>query len=230
MSNPDWPRLANLMAARRRDLEQAAGHRSGIVQIPDPQILAAKFHVSHKSMAQRVEIDHHWTQGSVDSILAGGDPTLLDGIPEAMKPKPRRKGITPTVRARASVTERDIDDAVVAARAVVELAGRRDALEAECELLEAKVTEREEWLRAAEQRAKETHAILTAVTMLHFEAIQVSCSDGCCHEGLGYCQECGEPYPCTTAHVADGKTAEEAKRLLRQQREQAKPAAVVEEQ
>ncbi len=228
MTNPDFPRLANLMAARRRDLESAAGHRGGIVQIPDPQLLAAKFHVSHDSMAQRVEIDHHWAAGSVNTVLAGGDPTPLEGVPEALKPKPRRKGITPTVRTVSSVTEQDIGDAVTAARAVVELADLRDNLEAECELLEAKVAERDERLEAGEKRRRELQGRLTAVTMLHFEAEQVACADGCCHEGLGYCRECGEPVPCTTAHVADGKTVEEAKRLVRQQK-QARVAVAVEE-
>ncbi len=228
MSNPDFVRLANLMAARRRDLEVAADHRSGDVQIPDPQLLAAKFRISHATMAQRVEIDHHWAPGSVDAVLAGGDPTPLDGIPEAMKPKPRRKGIAPAFRSVASVTERDIGDAVTAARALVELSDLRDNLEAECEHLEAKAAERDKQVKASEKRARKLQDRLTAVAMLHYEAEQVSCGDGCCHEGLGYCRECGEPVPCTTAHVADGKTVEEAKRLVREQK-QAKESVAVEE-
>ncbi len=228
MTNPDFARLANLMAARRRDLEIAAGHRGGIVQIPDPAQLAAKFRISHATMAQRTEIDHHWAAGSVDTILGGGDPTPLDGVPDAWRPKPRRKGITPAARSVRSVTERDIGDAVTAAQALVELADLRDALEAECEHLEARVIERDKQIKAADKRARKLQDRLTAVAMLHYEAEQVSCSDGCCHEGLGYCRECGEPVPCTTAHVADGKSVEEAKRLVRQQK-QAKESVAAEE-
>ncbi len=220
MTNPDFVRLANLMAARRRDLEVAAGHRGGSVQIPDVGRLATAFRVSHATMAQRTEIDHHWAAGSVDNILGGGDPTPLDGIPDAMKPKPRRKGITPDFRAVASVTEQDIGDAVTAARAIVELADLRDNLEAECELLEAKAAEVEKRAKAAGKRAETYRQRLFSIeNVLHAEAthVETSCGDGSCQEEtpLGYCQECKASYPCVTALVAQGKSVVDARETVR---------------
>lgn len=216
-NEPDFERLAILMLNRRDDLAKLAGRPQGPTSVEDHRTLAAKFRISHATMAQRVDIDHHWAAGSVDTVLAGGDPTPLDGLPEAWKPKPRRKGIPPEIRTLPTVTEQAIDDAVLAARAVVELADLRDRLEAECEHLDATVLDLRAQVKAASERAEQIRQRAYRVEELHSEAEELACGDGCCHTGLGHCRECGESYPCTTAWVARGKTIEEARALVRAQ-------------
>ncbi len=218
MTSPDFQRLAVLMANRRRELSIAARHPDNATPVEPAERLAAKFRISHATMAQRVDVDHHWAAGSTDTVLAGGDPTPLDGLPEAWAPKPRRTGIPPTVRALPALTEEHISDTVLTARAVVRLAELRDNLEAECEHLEAALEEQRALTKSASARAETIRRQAYRVKELHHEDTEVTCGDGCCHNGLGVCAECGEPYPCTTAHVADGKTIEEARRLVEQQR------------
>ncbi len=222
MTGKAWQRLAILMADRRRQLAIVAGQRDGVTPIEDADRLAAKFQISYATMAQRVEIDHHWARGSVDTILAGGDPTPLDGLPEAWKPQPRRRGIPPEVRSVIPLTEQHVADAVLAARAVVELADLRDRLEAEAEQLERQLGEARASAANADQRAEEyRERLFTVGHLLHREAVEVtpSCGDGCCADEtpLGYCAECGESWKCTTAHVAAGKTIAEARRLVAEQ-------------
>jgi hypothetical protein len=63
------------------------------------------------------------------------------------------------------------------------------------------------YAKQAEARHQETRDRLFNVEQLHREAQQVACGDGCCHEGLGYCNDCGEdtPFPCRTYRVANGE-------------------------
>jgi hypothetical protein len=203
MSDPDFQHLADAICARRLALVAPQDPRPAIT----PETLATKLRISHATVAANLETECHWASGSVDAVLAGGSPTPQPGLPEWLTPKPRRRGVAPDVQFRPAVTEDVIGAAVAQARAVVELADLRDRLEAECEQLEAKVVERDRWLKAASEQEEKLRERLWAVTGLHAEATQAVCGDGCCHEGLGVCGYCDEPYPCATARAAGEESA-----------------------
>lgn len=174
--------------------------------------LASQLRISPASVAADVERLHHWAPGSVEAVLAGGDPTPLPGVPEPEPAVKRRRGVSPPFRVVESHTDASIDHAVLLARSVVALDERAAALderaaalENEANLLEAKLAEQQEWSRRGEKERRKLNDRLFAVSLLHAEAEQVSCGEGCCHEGLGYCRYCREPYPCRTVLVSKGK-------------------------
>lgn len=73
--------------------------------------------------------------------------------------------------------------------------------------VEHQLAENRRYSKEASDASQKVRMTLFAVKQLHGEAEAVSCGDGCCHEGLGYCDFCGEgtPHPCRTYRVADGE-------------------------
>lgn len=104
-----------------------------------------------------------------------------------------------------SLTEDHIQQAVMTARAILALQDRLERALAEVERLKADLEQRRSWSTSAQQRERKLQDRLFAVDNLHSEATRVTCGDGCCHEELGHCGYCNEPYPCRTVKAAMDK-------------------------
>lgn len=214
-------RLADLMEGR---LAELAGRDPKWPSREVVALLATKISISAATMAQRIEIDHHWAAGSVATILAGGDPTPLDGQPDWAKPRKRREGVPPDgITYTRSLTEKDLEQVVTLGRGIARLADLRDRLEAEADQLEQQRDEARARGAAMSKESEERRQRLFAVEHhLHREASQIisGCADGCCidDEQLGYCEECRQSYPCTTVLVARGIPVDEARAEVRRRK------------
>lgn len=133
---------------------------------------------------------------------------LVGGEPEGQRGRIVEESPGLMVRELPALTEDDINRTVLHARAVVELDRRVDEARATAAQLEARVAQQRESAKAAEQERRNLLDRLLAVTGLHSEAFEPACADGCCTNGLGKCEYCGEPYPCRTRRAADGEAAE----------------------
>jgi hypothetical protein len=101
------------------------------------------------------------------------------------------------------VTDDDLVDAVLMARAVVKLDERRWRLSTRLAERQVRVGELETQVKNLLEAARLRDQRLAAVRWLHREAVGSTCAcDGpcVCSEGepLGACDHCGQPYPCTT--------------------------------
>jgi hypothetical protein len=116
---------------------------------------------------------------------------------------------TGAVRTFRDVTDDDVAQVIVQARALIRLDKQLWDARQRAEQLERRLAEREQYAEAARSREADLQARLNAVRSIHWEAEQPSCADGCCHEGLGWCRECGEgtPFPCKTYKAARGETS-----------------------
>lgn len=131
------------------------------------------------------------------------------GLPPTPEPIPAGSVIATSsdgVRVTPGLADEHLTQAVLMAKAVVELDDRAWRTAAKLRRAEQRIAELERQGQAAGKRHEKTRRRLHAVQALHSEAQQVACADGCCHEGLGVCRCCGEAWPCRTYRVADGKT------------------------
>jgi len=111
----------------------------------------------------------------------------------------------PMIQFVPALTDEHIRDAVLHARAMVEIADRLDRAQATIADRDRQIAELRESARRAEQERQRLLGRIFAVHNVHRELTEVACGDGCCHEGLGTCASCEEPWPCRTYRASDGK-------------------------
>lgn len=109
-----------------------------------------------------------------------------------------------TVRWIPALTDEHIQQAVLTARAVVALDERLARALHNVAERDQKIADMERWRLQGAQERQRLIGRLGAVRNLHSERCEVACGDGCCHEGLGTCEYCDEPWPCATYRAADG--------------------------
>lgn len=130
-TNADWQRLAQHITNRRNalGLTQAQVAAAGGPSVATMRLVEGALQTSYRgSVLGRLEAALQWQPGSIDRILAGGDPTPIR--PADPDPQPRN-GLEAELRAIADNTARSDHVRQWARDLLAQLAGIRAASQAE---------------------------------------------------------------------------------------------------